>query len=60
MTLINVSAAAERLATSERHVRELIYKRQLPYVKVGPLVRIDSDELDAWLESRRVGDRGAS
>ena len=53
MALLDVKATAERLATSERHVRELIYKRQLPYIKVGKLVRVDEDDLDAWLASRR-------
>ena len=53
MALLDVKATAERLATSERHVRELIYRKELPYFKVGRLVRIDSDELDAWLTSQR-------
>ena len=52
-TLYDVKATAERLSTSERHVRELIYRKELPYFKVGRLVRIDSDDLEAWLTSQR-------
>ena len=52
-TLLNVAQTAERLGTTERHIRELIYRRELPYFKVGRLVRIDSDDLDAWLTSQR-------
>lgn len=51
--LLDVKAAADRLATSERHVRELIYRRELPYFKVGRLVRIDAVDLDAYLASQR-------
>lgn len=54
MSLIDIPAAAERLGTSERHVRELIYRREIPYTKVGRLVRLDLDELDAWVDAHRV------
>ena len=60
MALLDVPATAERLATSVRHVRELIYRNELPYIKVGRLVRIDSDDLDAWLQANRVDKRKAS
>lgn len=53
MALLDIKATADRLATSERHVRELIYRRDLPYIKVGRLVRIDTADLDAWLASQR-------
>ncbi len=53
MALLNVKATADRLATTERHVRELIYRNELPYLKVGRLVRIDTEDLDAYLAARR-------
>jgi excisionase family DNA binding protein len=52
--LIDVPAAADRLGTTERHVRELIYRREIPYTKVGRLVRFDTDELETWIADRRV------
>lgn len=63
-TLLNIKATAERLATTERHVRELIYRRELPYLKVGRLVRVDSQDLERWLAAQRQpmrdrGDRGS-
>jgi excisionase family DNA binding protein len=53
VALLNVAQTAERLGTTERHIRELIYRRELPYIKVGRLVRVDTDDLDAWLTSQR-------
>ena len=54
-SLLDIAATAERLATTERHVRELIYRRQLPHIKVGRLIRVDPDDLDAWLAANRRG-----
>ncbi len=52
--LIDAAAAADRLGTTERHVRDLVFRRRIPDVKVGQLVRFDVDELDAWLDAQRV------
>lgn len=52
--LIDTAAAAEILGTGERHVRDLAYRRQLPFIKVGRLIRFDPDDLDIWIASRRV------
>jgi excisionase family DNA binding protein len=52
--LLDVPAAAERLNISVRHLRELLYRREVPYLKVGRLVRFDPADLDAWLEARKI------
>ena len=46
---------AEYLGTNVRHVRNLIDLSGLPHYKVGRLIRVDLDELDAWLQDRRGG-----
>lgn len=48
--LIDVSAAAEYLGTTERHVRELVYTRRIDFVKAGRLLRFDRRALDRWIE----------
>ena len=53
MALLDVPATAERLGTTERHIRELVYRRAVPFVKVGRLVRFDPAELDAWIDANR-------
>jgi excisionase family DNA binding protein len=52
--LIDVPTAAARLGITVRHLRELIYRREIPYTKVGRLVRFDPAELADYLDSRRV------
>jgi excisionase family DNA binding protein len=53
-TLLSVEQAAERLGTSVRFVRRLVFKRRIAYVKLGRHVRIASRDLEAFIRARRV------
>ena len=53
-TLLSVEQAAERLGTSPRFVRRLVFERRIAYVKLGRHVRISSRDLDAFIEAGRV------
>jgi excisionase family DNA binding protein len=53
-TLLSVEQAAERLGTSVRFVRRLIFERRIAFVKVGRHVRIASGDLDAFIAAGRV------
>ncbi|MDO9485394.1 MAG: helix-turn-helix domain-containing protein [Actinomycetota bacterium] len=50
--LLTIEQAADELGVTPRMIRRLTASRQLPYVKVGRLVRIRqadvSDRVDAW------------
>lgn len=48
--LIDLAAVAERLATTERHVRQLVADRRIPFVKVGhKTLRFDPDAIEDWI-----------
>jgi excisionase family DNA binding protein len=55
-TLLSVEQAAERLGTSVRFVRRLVFERRIAYAKLGCHVRIasGSGDLDAFIEAGRV------
>ena len=53
-TLLSVEQAAERLGTSARFVRRLVFERRIAYVKLGRHVRISSRDLDAFIEAGRI------
>jgi excisionase family DNA binding protein len=55
--LLTIDQLAEHLGITTRHVRRLVAKRRVPYVKVGWLVRFDRDEITAWLDQHRVPGR---
>jgi excisionase family DNA binding protein len=52
--LLTPQEAAERLGTSLRFVRRLIFQRRIPYTKVGRYVRITTSDLDAFVAAGRV------
>lgn len=54
MPLLTVDEAAERLATKPRFIRRLIAEKRIPYVKLGSHARLDSADLDAFIEAGRV------
>ena len=58
--LLTPQEAAERLGTSLRFVRRLVFERRIPFVKVGRHVRITASDLDAFIAAGRVDVRAMS
>jgi excisionase family DNA binding protein len=54
MTLVTVDQAAEYLATKPRFIRRLIAEKRIPYVKLGAHVRLDTDDLEAFVDAGRI------
>ena len=52
--LLTMEEAAERLCTTPRHVRRLVFERRIAYVKLGRHVRIAARDLDAFIRAGRV------
>jgi len=53
-TLLTVEEAADRLGTSARFVRRLVFERRIAYIKLGRHVRIALGDLDAFIRAGRV------
>ena len=54
--LININTAAERLGTTPGHIRRLIHHKQIPYIKIGALIRFNPDTLNQWVTNNTHGD----
>jgi excisionase family DNA binding protein len=52
--LLTVGKAADRLGTSTRFVRRLVFERRIAFVKVGRYVRIAEADLEAFIAAGRV------
>ena len=52
--LLTPQEAADRLGTSVRFVRRLIFERRIAYTKLGRHVRIAVSDLDAFIMAGRV------
>ena len=51
--LLTVTEAAARLNVTERWVRRAIFERRFEVVRLGRLVRVPTDALDAYVEAGR-------
>ncbi len=51
---LTIAGAATYLGTTDRHVRDLVYRRRIPFVKVGRLVRFRLTDLEQWLAANTV------
>jgi excisionase family DNA binding protein len=47
--LLTVREVADRLRLSEKTVRRLIGRAEIPALRVGGQLRVDESELEAWL-----------
>ncbi len=51
---IGVEDLAKYLDVSINTLRSWVWQRQIPYFKVGRLVRFDMQEVENWLKDRKV------
>jgi excisionase family DNA binding protein len=50
--MLTLRETAERLNVSEKTIRRLVGNGELVAARVGSQLRIDADQLEAWLEER--------
>ena len=53
-TLLSVEDAAAELGTPVRFVRRLVHERWIRFHKIGKYVRIDPEDLAAFIRAGRV------
>ncbi len=54
MELLTVSEAASMLNLKVGRVRAAIFRREIPYIKIGALVRLNRTELIKWLDGHTI------
>lgn len=52
--LLTVEQVADRLGTPVRFVRRLIAGRRIAFVRVGRYVRIEPDDLEAFIQTGHI------
>jgi excisionase family DNA binding protein len=52
--LLTMEEAAERLNTTPRHIRRLVFERRIAYRKVGRYVRFHPNDLAEYVAGHRV------
>jgi excisionase family DNA binding protein len=52
--LVDIQTVARSLGISMRQVRRFVAEKQIPFVRVGHLIRFDPEELNDWIDARRA------
>ena len=58
--LLSIELAAEYLGVSRATVERLVFRGELPIVKIGGATRYDVDDLDGYINSNRRRNRRRS
>ena len=56
--LLNFSEACEYLNVTNGHLRSLIFKKQIGFIKIGRLIRFDFEDLIKWIETQKHTSKG--
>lgn len=56
--LLDVTDAARHLGTPVRFIRRLVAERRIRFYKIGRYVRIDSSDLDHFVQDGRIDPSG--
>lgn len=54
LTLLTVNQAADRLGTSPRFIRRLVFERRIAFTRLGKFVRFTAEDLDEFVRAGRV------
>lgn len=52
--LMNTPEAAEHLGIKESRLRTAVRRNELPFMRVGRLIRFERQHLDRWIESQHL------
>jgi excisionase family DNA binding protein len=52
--LLTLAEVAERLNTTPRHVRRLVFERRIAYRKLGRYVRFHPDDVAEYVAAHRI------
>lgn len=52
--LLDIVGLSRAIGVKRKTIYSWVHTRQIPYVKVGRLVKFDVADIDAWVQSRKV------
>lgn len=53
--LYDINELAKLLAVKPSWIRSQVFKKQIPYLKIGNLIRFESKAIKAWLQEKQNG-----
>lgn len=56
-TLLTIKQASKLLNLKQSRLRTAVLRKEVPFVKLGRLVRFKRTDLEAWVNSKTIGDK---
>lgn len=53
MKLLNITQLSEAICVKPKTIYDWVHKEQIPYMKLGHLLRFDPNEIDRWLKANK-------
>lgn len=53
-TLMTLSEACDYLKIKKSRIRTAIFRREIPFIKIGRLIRFDQTDLQKWIENLKT------
>jgi len=54
MNLMTLEQACEHLNLKKSRIRYLVFKRQIPFLKIGASILFDKPDLERWLRNKKI------
>jgi excisionase family DNA binding protein len=54
LRLIDVQTLSNLLSVKPKTIYDWVYRKYIPFVKIGRLTRFDEHEVKKWLEDKRI------
>ncbi len=51
--LISIEKIAELLNVKTSWIRSMVFKKQIPFIKIGKHIRFSEEEIQKWIEERK-------
>jgi len=55
MKLLTINEVATKYSLKISFIRRQVFIRKIPFVKIGSLVRFNSNEIENWVSQKRKG-----
>lgn len=53
MNLINVAEASQFLNLKKSRIRDMVFKRKIPFIKIGASILFNKTDLEIWLVGKK-------
>jgi len=54
MKLLDISQLSEMLNVKKKTIYDWTHKGQIPFIKLGGLIRFDPEEIQKWVTSKKI------